>query len=92
MTPAILGVGTYSTSSTSAFISLVVAKVTTAHPRLESSRSFKLLINTQLPKRLALLDTYHLLLFLIDIHLISCSFLILVYSVYLGYKPEGLLP
>ena len=61
---------------------LVVAKVTTTHLNLESSRSFEVPINTRIPKHPALLT---LLLFLCY----SLLFLLLVYSVYLGYEPEG---
>ena len=55
MTPAVLGVSTYITLQTSAFIAfLVVTKVKTAHFIIKSSRSFDRPINTRVPERPAL--------------------------------------
>ena len=56
--------------------------MTTDHLNLEASRSFDRPINTPLPKPLALLDIIDFIWFL-------TIFLLFVYSVYLGYEPEG---
>ena len=83
MTPAVLGVSTYTTPQTQAFIRfIVVAKVTTVHLNLEYSRSFDRPINTRIPEHPALHDIIDLCLFLIAFHFF-------VYSVLLGYEPEG---
>lgn len=82
MTPALLGVITYITFRTSAFIAIIVFEVTTANPQVESSRSFKISINTRISKHPALLEIIDSLsnsLFASFIHFV-------VYSIYLDYE------
>ena len=82
VTPAVLGVSTFTTLRTYALIAFViVSKVTTDHLNPEASRSFDRPINTRLPKRPALLDIIDFIWFLI-IFLLFCT-------VVLGYEPEG---
>ena len=86
VTPEVLGVSTNITPQTQAFIRfIVVAKVTTVHLNLESSRSFEVSINTRIPKHPALTECIDLLFLL----LISFAFHVFVYSVLLGYEHEG---
>ena len=85
LTPALLGVSGYIIVRISAFIAFFVISMKTAYPFITSSRSFEISINTRIPKHPSLLDIIDSLLnswFALFTHFF-------LYSVYLGYKPEG---